>query len=66
MKKLIVVAIAFAFIGCEKTCMEWSCDTGNTDQYGNPEYVEVSAPNGHVYGEKNCSCIYEVNRYTGK
>jgi len=74
MKKVVISFIGFVtfiaacilFSSCEKTCMEWSCNTHKVDKNGEQIWVHTSAPNGHIYGEKNCICIDEVNRYTGK
>ena len=46
--------------------MQWSCNTHKVDKNGEQIWVRTSAPNGHIYGEDNCICIDEVNRYTGK
>ena len=74
MKKVVIsfiglitfIAACVLFSSCEKTCMEWSCNTHKVDKNGEQIWVRTSAPNGHIYGEKNCICIDEVNRYTGK
>jgi len=63
---VVVLMLAVLFPSCEKTCMEWSCNTHKVDKNGEQIWVHTSAPNGHVYGEDNCICIDEVNRYTGK
>ena len=54
------------FSSCEKTCMQWSCNTHRVDKNGEQIWVQVSASNGHIYGKSNCNCIDEVNRYTGR
>jgi len=74
MKKVVInfiglvtfITACVLFSSCEKTCMQWSCNTHKVDKNGEQIWVRTSAPNGHIYGEDNCICIDEVNRYTGK
>jgi len=74
MKKVVIgfiglvtfIAACVLFSSCEKTCHEWSCNTFNKDERGEYIWVEVSAPNGHVYGEDNCICIDEIYMTTGE
>ena len=65
MKKVVISFIGLVtfltacvlFSSCEKTCMQWSCNTHKVDKNGEQIWVRTSAPNGHIYGEDNCICI---------
>lgn len=58
-----IVIVSMLLFGCEKQCLNYSCETVNDK--GETERVTVNGANSLVYGQSTrCVCIDEVNRYT--